>query len=381
MVTVKPFQTAGTVARFSAELEDPQWDAFLESTPLGHFQQSALWARAKQIEGWRPIRVIFTETNRIVGGFQILTKDTRFGPIGYVSKGPVVLHAAGAADADVAGLMDMALDAVVSTAKNHRLRALVLQPPDALAIPAPLLHRHRFLSNHLITVISATLVMDTACPMDDIISRIRKTAKIELRQSQKRGITIRDGHERDIPVFFRLMRATCERQHTVPSPSTEAALLATWRAFHAAGRIRLSFAEYQGTPIAGALCLSFGGRLTLWKKGWSGQHRDRHPNQAVMFDAIQWAHHHRHKLFDCAAMHPRTALALLNGQPLSENQKKGRDFFLLGYGGKPVLLPDSSLFIQNPALRSLYKTATAIPLARKFTKSILASLPDRGQGA
>src|ERR1017187_3150477 len=78
-------------AWLSPELEDPYWDDFLKATPLGHFQQSSLWARAKDIEGWRPVRMILTLDGQIAGGFQILTAHTRFGLIGYVSKGPVVI--------------------------------------------------------------------------------------------------------------------------------------------------------------------------------------------------------------------------------------------------------------------------------------------------
>ena len=306
-------------AWLSSEVEDSAWDDFLEASPLGHFQQSSLWSRAKSVEGWRPIRMVVTLDDRIVGGYQILTRNTRFGAVGYIYKGLVVTG-------DEKALSDFVVSLVVSVTKVHRLRALILQPPDQSAIDVPSLARHGFLPNHLFNVISATLVVNTACSMDEIMSRMRKTTGVELKQAHKRGIEIREGDEGDIGTFFRLMTNSCKRQQTSPAPATESAMMEIWKAFHPAGLIRLTLAEFQGEPVAGALCLCFGERVTFWKKGWSGAHRERHPNQMVMFDAIRWAHQRGYKLFDCAAMNRDTAVSVLEGTPLSEHSNEGQGF-------------------------------------------------------
>jgi len=351
-------------AWLSPELDDSDWDYFLEASPLGHFQQSSLWARAKAVDGWRPLRLILTLDGHIAGGFQILTRQTRFGHIGYVSKGPVVIQKEDA-------LLDFMMELVVSTVKANHLKALIVQSPDQSAIDDSIWKRHRFLANHLVNVISATLIMDTACSMDAIMSRMRRTTMIELKQSQKRGIKIREGGERDIETLFRLMTATCRRQQTSPSPATESAMLEIWKAFHPTGRIRLSVAEYETEPVAAAVCLCFGDRVTFWKKGWSGEYRERHPNQMVMFDAIRWSQSRGYKLFDCAGMNHGTAVNLLDGKPLSETQKKARDFFLLGYGGTPVLLPESRVYINNPLARFAYRSLGASTWFRALGKRLL----------
>jgi hypothetical protein len=353
-------------AWLSPELEDPYWDDFLKATPLGHFQQSSLWARAKDIEGWRPVRMILTLDGQIAGGFQILTRHTRFGLIGYVSKGPVVIKKEDA-------LLDFMTELVVSTVKANHLKALILQSPDQSIIDDSILTRHRFLPNHLVDVVSATLIVDTACSMDEIMSRMRRTTMLELKRSQKRGIKIREGGEQDIKTFFRLMTTTCKRQQTSPSPATESAMLEIWKAFHPTGRIRLSVAEYETGPVAAAVCLCFGERVTFWKKGWSGEHRERHPNQMVMFDAIRWSQSQGYKFFDCAAMNHDTAVNLLNGKPLSETQKKARDFFLLGYGGTPTLLPESKVYISNPALRFMYRSTMHFLWSRALAKHFVGN--------
>jgi hypothetical protein len=132
-------------------------------------------------------------------------------------------------------------------------------------------------------------------------------------------------------------------------------------------------AEYETESVAAAVCLCFGERVTFWKKGWSGEHRERHPNQLVMFDAIRWSQSQGYRLFDCAGMNHGTAVNLLSGKPLSETQKKARDFFLLGYGGTPTLLPESKVYISNPALRFMYRSAMRFMWSRALAKHLVGN--------
>src|SRR5215831_9968162 len=70
----------------SPEAVDAEWDGFLAASPLGHFQQCSLWALAKNAEGWKPLRMVLRKQGRLAGGFQILWRRTRLGPIGYIYK-------------------------------------------------------------------------------------------------------------------------------------------------------------------------------------------------------------------------------------------------------------------------------------------------------
>lgn len=344
----------------------PAWDDFLAAIPPGQYQQSSLWAQAKSIDGWRPLRVIITRDGQIAGGFQILTRHTRLGHIGYVSKGPVAAK-------EEEALIKFMVELVIAVVKTNHLQALILQPPDQSSIGDPLLRRHCFLPNHLMTVVSATLIINTAASLDEIMSGMRRTTRLELKRSEKRGMKIREGGERDLGTFFQLMKTTCQRQQTAPSPATESALHKVWQAFHPSGRIRLVLAEHENEPVAAAICLCFGDRVTFWKKGWSGGHHERHPNQLVMFDAIRWAQSRGFRQFDCLAMHHDTAVSLLNGLPLSDTQKSARDFFLLGYGGTPVLLPESYIYISNPVLRLIYRIVMASTWTRTMARCLARS--------
>src|SRR5258706_39485 len=71
------------VASISRQVEDSCWDKFLQETPLGQFQQSTIWARAKASEGWRVVRLVLTVDEEIVGGFQILWRPSWRGRVAY----------------------------------------------------------------------------------------------------------------------------------------------------------------------------------------------------------------------------------------------------------------------------------------------------------
>ena len=333
----------------SPELIDPAWDAFLEHTPLGHFQQSSRWAKAKRAEGWAPVRSVLTIGGRVVGGFQVLTRHTRMGKVGYIYKGPVCIS-------EEAAFTRLIVELLNSVLKQNRVLAAIIEPPDESTIGRKLMADPRFMENRLVHVSPATLLVDLSRGIEAISGTMRKSTWTEVKQAQRRGITIRKGSEADTDVFFRLMLATCERQHTRPHPATPSAIREVWMAFQP-DRVRLSIAEYNGNPIAGQFCMCFGDRVTIWKKGWSGEHRDKHPSQLLLFEVIDWCCRNGYKWFDFAELNPSIAATLLRGDPLSEEQRRTRDFVHLSFGDKPLILPTSCLLVPNPVARLLYKAA------------------------
>jgi hypothetical protein len=90
-----------------------------------------------------------------------------------------------------------------------------------------------------------------------------------------------------------------------------------------------------------------------------------------MFEAIQWAQTNGFKKCDCLAMNRSTAVSLLRNEPLTDEQKHGRDFFLLGFGGQPTLLPESRIYIRNGLAAYLYSKVAANPRLRARVQGLL----------
>lgn len=345
-------------AWFSHRVEDPAWDNFLRATPLGQFQQSGLWARAKQIDGWRSYRVFLTEEDRIIGGFQILWRGTRLGRIGYVSKGPVL------PEAQPDGV-DFALDLLVDSVRSLRLAALLVQPPDLSRDLEPALTRRGFAPNRFMEIISASCWVPLAGGTAAWERQISRSRLLQVRQAARRGVTIREGCEADTPKFFELMTSTCKRQGVHPNPSSLEALQRLTGPFRVSGECRISFADCDGQPVACVLDLRFGERVTAWKKGWNGAFADRHPNSLLEYESLRWAAGLGSRYLDFAGMDRHLAECLLAGRPLTAEQRKGRDIFNLTFGAEPHLLPPASILWRNRLVRLVYGRAVASrPLAQ-----------------
>ena len=333
---------------FSQSLADPDWDAFLQSTSLGQYQQSSMWARYKASEGWQPLRCLFTDDGRILGGFQILCKKTRFGRVGYIPKGPVFPDAG-------PERYQLAVDSMVRAAHDHGLGALIAQPPDDCTEASAILKGKGFIGSHLLDVIDSSLLIPLDENLDEVMRRMDPETRRKIRQARKNDVSIRECDKEDLPVFFELMASTCRRQSTRPNPSSPSLLQALWDAFRPNHRIEITFAEHNGKILAGVLCIRFGNRVTLWKKGWSESGGEFRPNDFLHEYAISKAHRDRFAVFDFAGLDRGIALSLASGKPLSTSQKKSRDVFNLRFGGLPKLLPQAMIYIKSNALRHAFR--------------------------
>jgi hypothetical protein len=345
-------------AWYSRQLEDPVWDGFLQASPQGQFQQSSMWARSKAADGWSPLRVILTDQNRLVGGFQILSRGSRATKIGYISKGPVL-------DPESPELAHFCMRIFRELVRTEKVRAVILQPPDESKLTSGLLVGSPFLENFLSKVVESTAIIDFRSGMLEVEKGMSPIARKNVRQAVKRGVTVREAALEEAPRFFELMSATCKRQKTRPNPATAGALLNVLEAFSSPASTRLTFAEVGGEVIAGLLCINFGGVTHLWKKGWLTTHGNRHPNELLMHEALGWSCSNGYKSCDFGALDRRIALSLLKGEGLNEGDMQSRHFFNLRFGARPKLLPKSRVYIPSYTLRQLYRACTAIIRLRR----------------
>jgi hypothetical protein len=339
-------QPAGLIALASDAAEDRDWDDFLQSTPLGQFQQSSRWARYKACEGWQVWRCVLKTEDRLVGGFQLLWRHQRLGRMGYITKGPALLE-------ESQELAERAVRLIAGAAEKLRLAALIVQPPDGSSQTSPALWRHHFALNRLYRTNDATLVNDLTPGIETVTRRMNKTARREVRQARCRGVIIREGGEQEIGTFFKLMLSSCQRRGEKPNPSNEAALRKLFQLFRPLGA-RLTIAHRCEEDLAALLSISFRERFTAWKVGWNFHQDDCHSNRLLNYEGLEWACARGYKQWDYAALDPRIATALLNGQPLTAGQTRTRDMFNLSFGGEPRLLPASRIWFRNPLLRCAY---------------------------
>jgi lipid II:glycine glycyltransferase (peptidoglycan interpeptide bridge formation enzyme) len=348
----------------STSIDDPEWDAFLESTPLGQFQQSSLWARYKMFSGWRPQRLILRTDEGLVGGIQLLFKQTRFGKIGYASKGPVL-------PLEEPRLCDFLLRQLRFTSQKIRLRVILVQPPDRSQQPALSLERAGYVQEHLMGVIGATLLINLRQDWAAIEAAMRRQTRNEVRQAHRRGTRILQAGRKELPAFFALMAETCRRQRTAPNPASVAELSQLWDALDRREHVRLTLACVGDRLVAGGLFIRFGNRATIWKKGWSGADREYRCNQALIHEGLVWARESGATVFDFASVAPEIVQRRQENLPLHPTHITSRDFIHLGFGGSPAVLPGARIWFANSLMRGTYRVAMRSSLLTRLMCSFL----------
>jgi lipid II:glycine glycyltransferase (peptidoglycan interpeptide bridge formation enzyme) len=334
---------------YSPGNSDATWDEFLMKTPMGQFQQSSMWAQVKEVEGWESLRLVAAIEDRIVGGFQILWRNTQFGRIGYASKGPV-------AAPETQSLVERLVGLMCNQARKNNILALICQPPDDSQITSDVLAQHRFIQSNPMGVIETTLLVDVSQGPDAIEHGMSKKDTIrKVRIAEKSAVTIREATEKDIGLFFNLMSATCSRQGVKPNPPTETVLRQLWLTFAKHKCLRVTFAEYNQELLAGFLNILFGKKVNLWKKGWNFKYSDCYPNDLLYYETLHWACSNNYNNCDVIALDRSIADVLQNGKPLSKDQKKSPNIFHLRFGGIPKILPSARIWIANPFLRIGYE--------------------------
>lgn len=327
----------------SDKTEDPDWDAFLMKTPGGHYTQTSLWAQAKALLGWRAVRVIVSQRGHIVAGAQLLIRPLPIcGTIGYVPGGPLVVQ-------DDAGLAQLVIAQLHQVAKDYRVQYILVQPRyTSEVLTRELLGWGYRPSSHPALTI-ATALLDLTQDLDHILRAMRKSTRHNIRLSQRKGVTVREGSESDLQTFYRLVMATYKRNKL--STFSEEYYTRLWRILHPREYLRLFIAEYAGEAVAASLVIPFGNTVTDAVGAWSGRHGKAHPNELLEWTAITWAKSQGYRYFDFDGITP----AVARGELASNADTDGVTFFKLGFGGEAVLCPGAYEYLPNPVLRWVYR--------------------------
>lgn len=244
---------------------------------------------------------------------------------------------------------------MVERARSLRLRALIVQPPDFSTGIRATLGEFGFVPLRSSGIIDATMLMDVAGNWEAVMGRLSKSARWTLRRSERAGLALDMGGESDLPLFYKLMLASCRRQGAKHSnPASVAELRHLWSSLLPGRHIWLALAKCEGQAVAGLLCICFGNRLTLWKKGWDGSHGNRLPNESLTAFAYRWANANGLNWVDLAAIDRAMGERILTGKLLTSKDTASRYMFYVRLGGRPQLLPQPLIWFPNRTLRRLF---------------------------
>ena len=317
----------------SLEPNAGEWDRFLVSVPGSHHLQSSLWAELKARSGWQPLRLALRENGDIIAGVQILSRSLPLlGRAGYAPRGPVFRDT----DPSVHQRLFAELDAGV---RARGFRYLAVQPPRCGAGFSAQLVAGGFRPAPYNVAPTVTLLVEVRKPKETLLREMRHGTRYGVRKGLERGLTARTGDESDLPAFHSLLASTGKRRGFSPRPLDYFRHM--WRLFARSDGIVLFLVELEGTAVAAELDIAFGDTLVAKRAGWSGEHARLHPNELVVWTALNWARERGLRYYDQEGLDPRLARELSCGGLPIEGEKRSPSWFKAGFGGEIVFLPEN----------------------------------------
>lgn len=342
------------------------WNAFLARTPGGSYQQTSLWGLAKLAVGYRAPRFVLHDGNTIVGGAQLLIRSLPLGgSVAYVPLGPVL----GSSSPEVA---EDLVARIHSIAEQHKITYLAVQAPRGQEALTAKLQALGFSSSLVDVAPNASVLLDVSQSLDTLLAKMHKTTRYDIRAAQRKGIIVRQGSQDDLGILQRLLLATANRQQF--RTLNEKYLSQVWRLFSLGQHIKMFVAEFDDQPVSAAVVMAFGDTATYWKGGWSGQHGNRYPNEAVQWTAIQWAKNQGYRYYDFGGIPRPLANAVLAGESVRTQGNYSVGFYKLGFGGQVELFPQALAYVYSPVLHRIWsavsKSALRWPRARNILNKV-----------
>jgi lipid II:glycine glycyltransferase (peptidoglycan interpeptide bridge formation enzyme) len=233
--------------------------------------------------------------------------------------------------------------------RKRKLFGLIVQLPEGGEGFNNVLEDAAFAAATLSVVPEATLRIDLRESDENILGAMSPMRRRNILKSLKESFefTLSD----DVPTFHRLHLSTSYRQGF--EGLTFEYLNAQWRALSPLKHVTILLASYKGHVISGLWLSNFAGVVTFRLAGWDRAIKaPAHVNEALHWKAIQWARSVNASFYDLGGFDRNCAEQILMQTPINPNMKS-HNFFKLGFGATPVLLPRAHILVANQSLNWL----------------------------
>jgi len=258
------------------------WDEFIVSRG-GHLLQAWGWGDFKSRFGWLAHRLALGDqkSGEVRGAAQVLVRRLPLGSMAYVPKGPV----ADPRDRDTwTGLFRTLLD----WCRQRHLTFLKVEPDWEGEHPqAQLFEQEGYRVSARGIQPATTIVVGLEEDEDDILKQMKSKTRYNIRLAERKGVTVREGEEGDLPLFYHLMKETRDRDEF--GIHGKEYYLQAWRTFVPLDRARLFLAYYRDELLAGLMAFAFGSRAYYLYGASSDRHRNLMPNHLLQWRAMLWA--------------------------------------------------------------------------------------------
>ena len=327
------------------------WDALAKKEPYISLFQSWSWGEFKEKMGWKAFRVGIEQDGQIVAGAQMLIKSIAFGKVSvaYVPGGPV-------GNWLEEGIALKLFSELHRIAIDHKAIFLKVEPvlPKSSTIEK-VLRKHQFRASSYTNQAAATIVVDITPDLDDILARMHKKTRYNIRYAKRKGVVVREGNREDLRTFGQLLQNLGRREGFAPRNLEY--LEIEWDTLHPEGLLKLFVATYQEKILSIHMSALFGENAIYLHGASSGEHKNLMPNYLIMWEAIKWAKSQGCKTFDLWGIPEEVGIAAGMGNSLPEpNSTKGLwgvYRFKKGFSSNIVLYMKAYDYVYNVSLYAL----------------------------
>ena len=264
----------------TATLPESDWNTFVAAHPDGHLLQTSQWATLKCQFGWQAERVALVRDNRIVAGAQVLFRKLPWRQtLAYVPKGPLV-------DWRNPRLVQPLLDALRTVCAPYRPALLKIEPdlPDSPLLDL-IFASYGLQRGHPVQPRS-TILVSLAEGADAALAGMKQKWRYNVRLAGRKDVVIRTMSSADLPAWHAMNMETGQRDgFGVHVPAYYE------RAFELfpPDQSRWLLAEFEGQPLAAIAAFALAGKAWYMWGASSSRERQRMPNHALQWAAMQWA--------------------------------------------------------------------------------------------
>ncbi len=317
----------------------PEYEAFLQKHPKGHFAQSALWAKQKSMWHWEAI-VSRDNAGSIKGSLAVLIRRIIPGlpfTMMYGCRGPVT-------DLDDEETIRDLIEGAKQLAKRYHAYVIKIDPDVSSSETAyrALLEKQGF------RLTGGGATFDAIQPQyvfrlntegktsEELLMALPQSTRRKVRAGAKKGVTTKICGKEAVPDFARLMLETGVRDGFVTREGSYFEQMLDNLGDHA----RLYMAYFENRPIAGTLAIWYGDKVWYLYGASSNAHRNLMPNYMLQWDMIEWAVEQKCRIYDFRGV---------PGQVGEDHPLYGLYKFKLGFGGDYVeFVGEMDLVLNKP---------------------------------
>jgi lipid II:glycine glycyltransferase (peptidoglycan interpeptide bridge formation enzyme) len=256
--------------------EEKDWEAFLAKHEEANFLQSWYWGEFHKALNKTIVRTGFYKGGNLIGVMLSIVEDARRGRYITVPAGPII-------DWENNNLVEKFISEIKYIAKLNKC-VFVRVRPQLLAndFAKNLFKKYGFVDAPMHLHAELTTQLDITKSTDEIIAKMRKATRYEIKKAEKLGIQVdKTSDPKAIKTFYDLEIETSKRQGFVPFSFQF--LNEQFKVFAKAGKALLYTAKYKGDILAQAFVI-FYGQEAAYHYGASTLNGRRFPGAYL----IQW---------------------------------------------------------------------------------------------